>query len=65
MKKEENYKLKKKIEKNLKPYIKVDKEIKFDDTEIQKYKFHHHKNPFLINNININKIVVFSKVFFW
>ena len=41
----------------------MDKEIiKFDDTEIEKYKFHQHKSPILIDNININKIVVSSKV---
>ena len=28
--------------------------IKFDDTEIEKYKFHQHKNP-------INKMVVSNK----
>ena len=25
--------------------------IKFDDTEIEKYKFHQHKSTFLIGNI--------------
>ena len=38
------------------------KVIKFDDTEIEKYKFHQHKIPILINNIDINKIIVFNKV---
>ena len=38
--------------------------IKFDDGEIEKYKFHQHKNPFSINNIDINKIVVSNKVSF-
>ena len=37
---------------------------KFDDTEIEKYKFHNHKNPFSIDNIDINKIVVSYKVSF-
>ena len=36
-------------------YTKIEK---FDDTEIEKYKFHQHKGPILINNIDINKIVV-------
>ena len=37
----------------------MDKEIiKFDDTEIEEYKFHQHKSPILINDIDINKIVV-------
>ena len=35
---------------------------KFDDTKIEKYKFYQHKNPFLINNIDLNKIVVSNKV---
>ena len=38
------------------------KVIKFDDTNIEKYKFHQQKGPILIDNIDINKIVVlFSK----
>ena len=36
--------------------------MKFDDTEIEKYKLHQHKSPFLIDNININNIVVSNKV---
>ena len=36
--------------------------IKFNDTEIKKYKFHQHTSPILINNIDINKIVVSNKV---
>ena len=38
--------------------------IKFDDTEIEKYKFYQHKSPFLKGNININKIAVSNKVSF-
>ena len=38
--------------------------INFGDTDIQKYKFHQHKSPILINNIDVNKIVVFNKVSF-
>ena len=34
------------------------KTIKFNNTEIEKYKFHQHKSPFSIDNIDINKIVV-------
>ena len=37
--------------------------IKFGDTEIEKYKFHQYKISFLIDNIDINKIVVSNKVF--
>ena len=60
----ENYKLKK-IYKNLKVYIKMEKTIiKSGDIEIEKQKFHQHKRPILINNIDINKIVVSNKVSF-
>ena len=38
--------------------------IKFDKTEIEKYKFHQHKSPILINNLNINKIVISNKASF-
>ena len=32
--------------------------IKFDDTEIEEYKFHQNKNPFSINHIDINDIEI-------
>ena len=38
--------------------------IKFGDIEIEKQKFHQHKKPVSINNIDINKIVVSNKVSF-
>ena len=38
--------------------------IKFDGTEIEKYKCHQHKSPVTINNIVINKIVVANKASF-
>ena len=38
--------------------------IKFDDIEIEKYKFHQYKSPILIDNIDVNKIVVFNKISF-
>ena len=38
--------------------------IKFDDTENEKYKFHQYKSPILIDNIDVNKIVVFNKTSF-
>ena len=38
--------------------------IKTDDTEIEEYKFHQYKGPISINNIDINKIVVFDKFTF-
>ena len=37
------------------------KNIKFDDTEIEEYKFHQNKSPILINSIDINKIVASNK----
>ena len=41
----------------------MDKEIiKFDDTEIEKYKSHHCKRPISINNIDVNKIVISNKI---
>ena len=50
----------------LKVYKKIDKKIiKFVDTEIEKQKFHQHKSPILITNIDINKIVVSNNVVFW
>ena len=36
----------------------------FGDTEIEEPKFHCNKNPILIDNVDINKILV-SKRFFW
>ena len=57
MKKAKNY------NKNLKPYIKINKQIiKCYDTEIEEYKFHQNKRPILINDIDINKIVVSNKL---
>ena len=32
--------------------------IKFDDTEIEEYKFYQNKSPILIKDIHINKLVV-------
>ena len=40
----------------------MDKKIKFDDTETEKYKFHQDKNPISINNIDINKVAVSNKI---
>ena len=36
--------------------------IKFGDIEIQKQKFHQHKGPISIKNIDSNKIVVSNNV---
>ena len=38
--------------------------MKSDDTVVEKHKFYQHKNPILIDNIDINKLVVFNKVSF-
>ena len=48
----------------LKGYIKMEKMIKFGDIQIQKQKFHQHKGPISIKNIDINKIVISNKVLF-
>ena len=36
--------------------------IKFDNIEIQRQTFHHHKRPISIQNVYFNKIVVSNKV---
>ena len=35
--------------------------VKFDDTEIEKYKFHQYKSPILIKDIDINERVLSNK----
>ena len=43
----------------LKPYIKMEEEIKeFDDTEIEENEFHKYKIPILIGDRHVTKIVV-------
>ena len=42
----------------------MEKVIKFSDIEIQKQKFHQHREPISIKTIDINKIVVSNKVSF-
>ena len=34
---------------------------KFDDPKIEEYKFHKHKSPISISNIDSNKLVVANK----
>ena len=64
MKKVENYELKK-IENHLKVYIKLGETvIKFGDIEIEKQKFHQHKRPISMKNIDIDKIVASNKPYF-
>ena len=36
--------------------------IKFDDTEIEEYKFYRNNSPILINEIDINEIVESNKI---
>ena len=36
--------------------------IKFDNTEIGKYKFHQYKSPISIDNVGVNKIVASNKI---
>ena len=38
--------------------------IKFGDIEIEKQNFQRHKRPISIKNVDINKMVVSTKVFF-
>ena len=38
--------------------------IKFGDIEIQKQKFHQHKGPISIKNVDVDKIVVSNNVSF-
>ena len=53
------------IKKKLKAYRKMGKTIiKFGYTEIAKQKFHQHKIPVSISNIDIDIIVVSNKVSF-
>ena len=36
--------------------------ITFDDTEIEKRNFHHKKNPILMDEVDIDKILIPNKV---
>ena len=38
--------------------------IKFGKTEIEKYKFHQHKNSISIYNVYTNKTLVFNEAYF-
>ena len=37
----------------------------FDDTEIEKHRFQQHKNLIWINNVDIDKILIYKKSLFW
>ena len=36
--------------------------IKFGDIEIEKQKFHQHKRPILMKNIDIDEIAVYNEI---
>ena len=61
LKKVKQFKLKKKFKSNI---IMEKTIIKFGAIEIQKQKFHQHRGPISIKNVDIDKIVVFNKVSF-
>ena len=61
LKKVEHYKLKK-YNFFLKVYIKMEKKI--DNIKIRKQKFHQHKRPISIKNVDNDNIVVSNKVAF-
>ena len=42
----------------------MDQKMKFDDTEIEEYKFYQRNSPILINKIDINEIVLSSSKYF-
>ena len=49
----------------MKAYIKIEKAIiKFGDIEVEMQKFHQHKRPISMKNIDISKIVVSNKASF-
>ena len=62
MKKVEKLWIKKIVKKVKTIYKNGWKIIKFDEIEIERYKFHQHKIPILTNDIDINEIVVSNKV---
>ena len=46
-------------------YLKNNKKIiAFGDNESEKHKFHFHKNPILIDDVDINNTIVSNKVYF-
>ena len=42
----------------------IKKIVTFGETDIEKHKFHGHKNPILVYDVDINKILVSNKVSF-
>ena len=38
--------------------------VTFGDTEIEKHKFHQHRSPISIRDVDINKVIVSKKVSF-
>ena len=62
----ENYKYKKDIKKFWNYISKWKKAvIKIGDIEVEKQKFHQHKRPISIKNVDINTMVVSNEVSDW
>ena len=59
-KKVEKCKLKKKLKNDKTIYKNGQRNMKFDDTEIEEYKFHQYKSPISVSNIDIKKKVVLN-----
>ena len=58
-------KIVKKVIKVVKIDRKIDKKIiPFGGSEIEKHKFHCHRNPILRDYVDIDKILIFSKISF-
>ena len=57
--KQKNINLKKK-KKDKTIYKNGQRNMKFDDTEIEEYKFHQYKSPISVSNIDIKKKVVLN-----
>ena len=47
-----------------KKYTKKKIALTFGETEVEKYKFHQHKSPISIYDVNIDRIVVTNRVRF-
>ena len=49
--------------KNLFSYIKMGKEfLTFEDIEIEKNKFYHHKTPIFLGDVDIEKVLASNKI---
>lgn len=41
-----------------------EKIIRFGDIEVKKRKFHQHKSPISIYDVNIDRVVISNKIYF-